>query len=697
MKRPLLAAGISYGLATWASFFFAAPLILSAVCTVLGLIAFLLKKGGLRLPLILLSAAIAFAASEMYYQRSVLPLREAQGMEVVVQGMVTSVDVRRLPSYTLTVRASFPEDSLPDTTLRIRGWGEMLYAPGDGIRAVVQLEELRGSQASHNARGVFVGARFLEAESFDELALFDQLESFFLRRRSLALANLTQNISPQNVGMLAGMTLGELADMDPALSNALRRSGLIHIVVVSGMHLSVLVGALHKLLARLKVNRQLSGLIAALGALCFGIMVGFSPAISRALIMLLVFITAEMLSRKSDSLTSLGLSLLLICVVSPHWVLDRGMWMSFTATAGIIKYSGPIGEWLRARLLHEGRVAKPVLGLFIESVSLTMSALVFSLPVTILTVGWVSLISPVVNLLITPLVVPAILFGLISTVLTGGLAAPFALIADVCISLISGIAHLASALPFAIFPLDRFWMLIWLALVGGTIIYLVRKKAGKELWRYAITLVALAFALGSITSAVQNRGQIEVVVIEETAPVILLREGSAVIVGTPTLFELGRLTRYLDYRGVRRLDAIIAYDSGDQITSALIRLVENYGHPLIITPDDEYISRQIMRAIPGAQVHMGGENVIDVLGGVAVRHCSATRRVEIRVGHVTIMKSGQEYGILLAEHGAVGQLAPNTVQVWADGVMLWHEDIPPTFEPLGALIFGERRLVVSIQ
>jgi len=690
MRRPLLAIGISYGLATWAAFFLGAPLILSAVSAVLGLLAFLLKRNERTLPVILLTAAIAFAAHEVFYLGNILPLQGAQGQEVLVQGLVTDVETRRLPSYAITVRASFPEEDLPDTVLRIRGWGDLLFEPGDGISANVILEDLRGSQTRHNSRGVFIGARMVAAEPFNQLSLFDRFEAFFLRRRTAATDNIAQNISPQNVGMIAGMTLGELSDMDPELSTALSRTGMIHAVVVSGMHLSILVGMLSELLKRLGVKRRPQGLIGVAAALGFGFLVGFSPAIARALIMMVVFIVSEMLSRKSDSLNSLGLALLLICVFAPHWVLSRGLWMSFTATAGIIIYSRPIMERLKARFTTEGRLATAAANIFFGAAAVTMSAFVFSLPVTIVTVGWVSLVSPVVNILTAPLVVPALVFGMISATFTGVWVTPFAFIADICAGLIAEISRAASAMPFAIFALDEFWMLIWLVLAGGMAIYLVRKKAGKELWRYAVTFMALAFAVGSITLGISNRGRVEVAVIEDSSPIVLIRDNRAVIVGTPTLFEFGRLSRYLDYRGVRRLDAIIAHDSGDQITSALIRMVDNYNAPLVIGPDDDYILGQLQRALPSAEVLSGGHAVINVLGGVNIRPCSASRQVEIQIGRVAIVKSGQEYAIMY-------EVPPDHVRIWQDGVMVWASNTPPAFEPLGALLFGERRLVLDLQ
>ena len=737
MKRPLLVVGISYAGATWASFFLGGALVLSVLSAVAGLVLLLLReRNGRMAAAVLLSAAVAFAAWEAYHARAIAPLRAAVGRDVTVQGVVTAVDARRLPTYALTVRASFPADNLPDTLLRLRGWGELGFEPGDGIHATVRMEELMGSHAFYNSRGVFMSARLLEYRHFDELTFWHRGERFFLQRRAQAVENVRHHSSPLNANMVAGMTLGHLDEMAPELATALSRAGVIHMVVVSGMHLSILVGLIAELLRRLRAGQRASALAGMGAALGFAFLVGLSPSIMRALIMMLVYLGAGMFSRRSDSLNSLGFALLLICIAAPHWMLDRGLWMSFCATAGIIVWSGPMIERIKRRYAGESLPVRLAANTFLGAGAVTLSAYVFCLPVMVTTVGWLSLISPVVNVLVAPLAAPTLVFGLIGAATTARWATPFAVIADICAGLIADISLSASALPFAVLRLSEFWLLIWLLFSGGAAVYLVRRRAQWRLWRYALALAAVVFAVGSVTFAAAQRGTIEVAAIEGVSPIVLTREGSAVVVGTPELFEINRLVRYLSYRGIERLDAVIAYDSGPQMTSALIRLVRDYQVGLIIGPDDDYILGQMARALPGVSVMSGGSAAINVLGGAYIRPSPNGREIEIQVGRTSIVKSGEEYAIMstegrrhymdaqhlapagqpaqmrnystsygyaiigrehdphaqrLASAGQTGQ-----VRIWQGGVMVWPRDAPPVFEPLGALLFGERRLVLSV-
>ena len=666
--------------------------ILSVAGVVCAVLLFLFRREDRAAPVILLSAAVAFAAHSVYQAREITPLQNAVGREVEAVGIVQAVDARRLPIYSMTVRAAFPQENLPDATLHVRGWGDLYFEPGDGIRMTVRLEELFGREAYYNARGIFVGGNLREARPHAALSWAQRFEGFFLRQRAAAAERVAVNIPSANAAMVAGVTLGEIDGMDPALATALSRSGIIHIVVVSGMHLSILVGILTGLLGRLGLGRLPLALIGMSGALGFSFLVGFSPSVARGAVMLGVYLLAGVISRRSDSINSLGLALLLICIFAPHWMLSRGLWLSFAATAGIILYTDPILSWFKAGRGWESLPERAAANLLLGAAATTVAAYLFTLPILVVSVGWVSLVSPIVNVLVAPLVLPTLLFGVLSAFFTGGWVAPFAWVADLCAGLIADIALLASGLPFATFALSEFWKLLWVLLACGMAVWLVCQKAGKSLWKYGVTLLALAFAVGSVTFDLSNRGKVEAAAIAGVSPILLTREGSAVLVGTPQPHEFARLTRYLDYRGVTHLDAVVAYDAGNQITSAMIRLVEDYNAPLVIGPDDDYILGLLALALPEREILSAGYASIDVLGGVEMRTAPTALGAEIRVGGVVLVKSGEEYGIsaLPSEEGSAG------VRFFGDGVVVWTEQAPPAFEPLGGLLFGERRLVLSL-
>lgn len=687
MKRPMLAVGLSFAAATWVFFFFGvSPLVASALCAVGGAVLYLARRSEISLPVALFSAALAFGLCYLFAARSVTPLERRAGDEVAIRGIVTQVQYTP-PSYTLTVNASFPEETgLPGTALRVRGYGDLEYFPGDGLLGRVRLEELRSSQGYHHSQGVFMGARLVSAEPHTALSLPEAALSLSIIARGRMTGHLYANLPPSSAGVMAAMVLGERESLADDVADALNRSGTIHLVSVSGLHLSILIGCVMGLLARLKAGRRLRLLLGGVAALAFSLLVGLSPSIARALVMMLIWLLAQSLSQRSDSLNSLGTALILIVIFAPHWVLSRGLWLSFSSSAGISVLSPRLMDRIDAR--YEGspplrrRLAKLVLG----AGAVSVSAYAFSLPILLISTGWVTLISPLANTAIAPLSTPALVCGMLCA-LFPAVPAPIAWVAAFCTDMIVSVSKLFAAIPFVVFTLDEGWRLVWVVLAFGLILLLIRFRAAKELRKCGALVLVLTFALGNLAWGLARRSTVELVAIEGCSPTILLREDSAVLIGTPTIYEMGRLTRYLEFRGVRQLDVILAYDQGDQIGSPLLRLVERYPQALVVGPDDAYVLGELAQALPDTEVYSAGYATLSVLGGVLLEVPLAGDLVRLGVGKILAVKSGAEYP---------EELPRGHIRIWKEGVVASVPALSPAWEPMGGALFGERRFVLKV-
>lgn len=682
MKRPLLVVGVCAALGTWASFFFAfSSLILSLCFAAAGGVLYLLRRKARLWSVILLSLALGMGLSASYQQRIILPLQQAVGSSVRFEGMVIQLDTLPPVSYDLTVRGSFRED-YPDTTLVIRGYGEPDFFPGDGIACDVSLEHFKGS-ISYQTRGVYLGARLEQAWHREELSLFQQVERFFLRARDRMRGNLYENLSAESAGVLSAMVLGNRSGISQDVTWALSRAGTVHLLSVSGLHLSVLVGCVNAFLRHLKVNRRLSALIGAAAAIAFAFLVGFSPSITRALVMMLTLLAAQLFSQRSDPLNSLGLALLLICIFFPQWSVNPGLWLSASSTAGILVLSDPLTKRIDQHYLSRGKIAPRLAKIFLHVGAISLCAYAFSFPVLLLSSGWVPLISPVANLLIAPLTLPALLGGMLCALLPAA-PLPLAWLTDTSTSLIISISRWLSGAPT--FALSELWRLIWFLLLATVVILLLYCKADRSLWRYGATLLLLAFAVGSVTLSAVRRDQVEVVSFDNCGPIILILDGSAVVVGTPNAYEIGRLSRYLEFRGIHQLDAVYAYDCGEQISSGLLRLVEEGRPALVLGPDDAYILSQMERALRREVVSVGYATT-EVLGGVRLEAFPLEDGVRIQIGNNLVIQSGEFYDIMDRQDGIIS-ISRNQIG--------WTESTPLALEPMGALLFGERRIILNL-
>lgn len=201
-------------------------------------------------------------------------------------------------------------------------------------------------------------------------------------------------------GLIKALLVGDTSGVnsDRALSGALSATGTAHIISVSGMNVAFLMGFLGALIKKKR-------LLAAVGipvVLFFMAVVGFQAPVTRAGIMQIFILSAPLLKREADALTSLSASLLLLLVLNPFSVGSIGLQLSFSATLGLILCSEKLYNLLDALVISKKTdhipVLRSILRFAVTTTAATAGALVFSVPLIALHFGTVSLIAPLSNI-----------------------------------------------------------------------------------------------------------------------------------------------------------------------------------------------------------------------------------------------------------------------------------------------------------
>lgn len=191
-------------------------------------------------------------------------------------------------------------------------------------------------------------------------------------------------LSEPQASLLAGIVLGSKEALSEDFKESLRKTGTIHVVVVSGYNISVVAGLLMGLSRFIK--RQFAIILALVSITFYTLLVGADPPAVRAAIMGSVAFTAVFLGRQSFSLYSLMLAAFIMIMFNPTVAIQVGFQLSFLATAGIILFQEKIRKIFRF-------LPKP----FNEDLATTVSAQSLVIPVLFYHFGSVSAISPVVN------------------------------------------------------------------------------------------------------------------------------------------------------------------------------------------------------------------------------------------------------------------------------------------------------------
>lgn len=691
MKRPLFAIGLSWFFSTWLAFFCGDnALQISFAALLTALIFFILRqrfKYAYAACLITLAASIAFASFWIYEKRKIEPLLALAGKTAAVEGLITEAELG-IRAMTYTVSASFTEyPDVPETTLIVRDFSGIERSTGDTVRFNVELSAAPES-LWYKSRGILlIGQSPQDTESIPAGEF--RLERALMRLRVIFTRNVYANLTEENADIVTAMVLGMKNNVDPGIYSALGKSGTAHLLTVSGMHLSILFGIVLFALKKIRCPRRLSAIIAILFGFLFSLLVGFSASVFRAFIMMSITLLAgRVFPRRSDSLSSLGLALLICGIVWPHWVLGWGVWFSAGSTLGIILYASRISEFLREYLLQRTRLAKRPASLLSETLGISVSACVFSLPLSFLMCGWISLISPFTNLLIAPFVPVTTVCGALCAFLppTVPLMGIVAKITDVSTIFIVRVSEILGGLPFSTFAMDESWIFILFTGICAVLEVLMIFRADKRLIVYAAALIAVCGCVGDMSLAAANRGNIELVTLEDKNPAILFRGGEAVILGTPDAYEISGLLRYLAFRGVKNIPAVIATDSPDNVGSGLLRLSQEYDIDCVVAPNDVYIEDALTRALPESLVYSGGYAEITALGGAVITPDLKGKEIHIRIGENEIVKIRREYGIMEPD---------GSIRIFDDGKMLLPRNTVALFEPAGAFLFGESRIALK--
>ncbi len=231
------------------------------------------------------------------------------------------------------------------------------------------------------------------------------------------------NAGEMVIGLIFG---GSFWEMDENTEDNLYRAGIGHVTAVSGMHMSIAAGMVSSLLAALRfgarINIGVRGRFAAVMGftLVFALCADFTPSVVRSLIMIAIVYGADIVIRRSDPLTSLAASVLVMTAFSPVIVRDTGFILSVAGVLGSAVMAPAIAQAFISRIVKrdltpehiacETRIVQTVITPFCAS------AAVF--PVSALCFDEISAVSPLINLIFSPLCSAAVMLAVTGAVLS---------------------------------------------------------------------------------------------------------------------------------------------------------------------------------------------------------------------------------------------------------------------------------------
>lgn len=311
------------------------------------------------------------------------------------------------------------------------------------------------------ARGVGYTIPRAEVELQSKDEAYDFI-GVILDNKHAFMKNLELLMPEPQVGLSEGLLLGVKRALGDDLEETFRKTGIIHIVVLSGYNVMIVVTFVLYVLGRV-FGRRLSVTFGIIGIVLFALLVGLSSTVVRACLMASLLLIMGLTGRVYIVLRGLMLAGFIMLIYNPYsLVFDVGFQLSFIATLGLIIVAPSLEE--RLRLVPSPFGAR-------EFLVATLATQLFVLPILLYQIGEFSVVAIIVNVLVLPMVPIAMLLTFVTGIVSFvsiSLAAPIAFLTYLSLTYIIEVAEWFAMLPFAAFTVPAFPF--WLVPIGYALI-----------------------------------------------------------------------------------------------------------------------------------------------------------------------------------------------------------------------------------
>ena len=191
-------------------------------------------------------------------------------------------------------------------------------------------------------------------------------------------------------GIFQAMILGERGNLDAETKMQYQMSGIMHILAISGLHISFVGMGFFRLLKKAGAGNGMAGVVSAFLVYTYGMMTGGSVSAMRAVGMFLILVGAGIAGRSYDLLSAMALSAIVLLLDAPAYLYSVSFLLSFGAVIGI----GAVTPEICSLLNLEKKIAKSLAG--------SVIVWLITLPIVLYAYGEVSLAGVFLNLLVLP-------------------------------------------------------------------------------------------------------------------------------------------------------------------------------------------------------------------------------------------------------------------------------------------------------
>ncbi len=268
---------------------------------------------------------------------------------------------------------------------------------------------------SSNISGTAISAGDITVTNSDSFSLLREI----CKIRDKMVFNVRSIINSEEGEIISGILLGKRDYISNETSQLFSDAGISHLLCVSGLHLSILSSIInYALFLLLFLGKKTRTAFTYIFIAIFVVMIGFTPSIVRSAIMTILILLSQCIHKDYDAPTAIAFSAFLICLFNPYAISNIGFLLSFSATIGLTISNAIIFNLRRKFSL---KTVNPFFLIFFEILRLILPcffAFLFTIPISVCVFKTLSVYSPIINLIISPLLSPLLAFSLFGAIFT---------------------------------------------------------------------------------------------------------------------------------------------------------------------------------------------------------------------------------------------------------------------------------------
>lgn len=539
------------------------------------LVFIVIRTKNKRMLLILCAIIVIFGLRTFIHEQ--MNISNLTGNERTFSGKI--IDIPHIDGNDVTFQVKLPSNEVIKTNYRLKTADEKREFEQLQVGMVCSFSGKLDTPHNQNNPGSLDYKRFLKQQGIhwilslhtlqhcknDSLTVIDRIKQY----RQKGLERIQVRFFKSSAGIAQALLFGERSAIETEVIDAYQTLGLIHVLVVSGLHVGVILAFLYWILLRIGLVREKVNAMLLLFLPFYVLFTGAAPSVMRAAIMAAAIIVGMLFRKKLHPLESISFAFLLLTFYNPNLLYHVGFQLSFLISFGLIVSTTLITTFFN------GAVSRLI--------AISVIAQLISIPLILFHFHHISILSVLVNILFVPLfsmiVLPLTFLSFLIELILSPLAKPLISLHEIIITFIHAILTFIENLPLASITLGQ-TVPLFIVFYYVAIFYLFIRLEGQETFnrssfKYSIPfilLIVMHFSypyvnpFGKVTMINVGQGDSILIELPFRKAVYLIDTGGTLFFGVEeewqerrSRFDVGEdvIVPVLKAEGIRTIDKLI--------------------------------------------------------------------------------------------------------------------------------------------